>query len=43
MKNKIKNPRKIKLNAEMIKALNTSDLAHIAGGGYVSFTTWCVA
>lgn len=39
---KIKNPRKIKLNAEMIKGLDTADLAHIAGAGYVSLTTWCV-
>jgi len=42
VKTKIKNPRKIKLNAEMIKMLNTSDLAHVAGGGYVSLGTWCV-
>jgi hypothetical protein len=42
VKKKIKNPCKIKLNAETIKGLNTSDLAHVAGAGYVSLGTWCV-
>ena len=39
---KVKNPCKIKLNAETLKRLNASDLAQVAGAGYVSFTTWCV-
>ena len=41
---KPKNPSKVKLNAETIKALSAADLAHAAGGNlsYISCLVRCV-
>lgn len=41
---KPKNPRRIKLNTETIKALSTADLAQAAGGNvsYISCLVRCV-